>query len=278
MSTAGTPASEDPVFLVAPSGGVVRGSTYANGDTFAVAMESADAGKHYQAIVAGPVWASKARTVSIESGDAVYLDSTTGLLTSDTSKTDIGAVCLALASTSDAAVSVVLGQPGGVAGVTDAVQFKQKAAVQVIAVAAYPTAVIDTILQVPCVAGTYLVEAYVRGYNHDLVTNIATDVLTSGGQKMTAYRATSGVAMVALNSKPDDTAALASICSSLTNATTGTGENIAMTSGQHADVSLMGSVVTSGAGTIGITHCNSLGSGNDVPIVAGSWLKVTKIA
>jgi predicted RecA/RadA family phage recombinase len=124
-SNAGTPASAEPIKLTAPSGGVTRGLTYVIGDNFAVAMESKDAGLAFEALVAGPVWAAKDPTVSIEACAKVYLDESTGLITSDDSETEIGGFALRLASTSDDVVAIVLGQPApeipeGLTGITGA--------------------------------------------------------------------------------------------------------------------------------------------------------------
>ncbi len=122
MSTAGTPANTSPISLVAPSGGVVRGLTYVVGDNFAVAMETKDEGLPFEALVAGPVWAAKDQTVSIEACAKVYLDESTGLITSDSAETEIGGFALALAGTPDATVAIMLGQPGAasLSGVTGA--------------------------------------------------------------------------------------------------------------------------------------------------------------
>jgi hypothetical protein len=121
MPTAGTPANVDPVTLPAPSGGVTRGLTYIVGDNFAVAMETVGKqGDPFQAVVAGPVWAAKDPTVSIAACAKVYLDEATGLITSDSAETEIGGFALALASTPDGAVAIMLGQPAPVipAGLT----------------------------------------------------------------------------------------------------------------------------------------------------------------
>src|SRR3954464_11480172 len=111
MSTAGTPASAEPIVLVAPSGGVVRGYMYVIEDNFAVAMASADEGKFFAALVSGPVWVSKARDGSIEACAKVYLDESTGLHRSAAPQTAIGGFALALAGAPDASVSIMLGQP-----------------------------------------------------------------------------------------------------------------------------------------------------------------------
>ncbi len=109
-TNAGTPASADSIFLVAHSGGVVRGSVYENGDNFAVALETADEAKPFAAIISGPVWASKAPGVSIEPGANIFVD-TDGLITSDTGETAVGGFCLRLAGTPEDAVCIMLGQP-----------------------------------------------------------------------------------------------------------------------------------------------------------------------
>jgi predicted RecA/RadA family phage recombinase len=119
MSTPGTPANADPIALIVPTGGVVRGKTYVIGDNFAVATETKDAGTAFEAIIAGPVWAAKDPTASIEACAKIYLDEATGLITSDASKTSVGGFCLALASTADGSVSIMLGQPAA-AGLTGA--------------------------------------------------------------------------------------------------------------------------------------------------------------
>lgn len=122
MGTPGTPANDSHIVLTAPEGGVVRGRTYFVADKAYVARETVDEGLPFSAFAFGAVWAAKDPTISIDAGARLYLDESTGLLSTgdDSVGPDIGAIAIALASTADDAVAIMLGVPAPIATFTNA--------------------------------------------------------------------------------------------------------------------------------------------------------------